>query len=344
MRLLEYVKKPMVSGIVGGALGLFIGLVLLGWWLWPVTWTNATPMALSPEHKMDYMRMTVDSFSRNNNADLAKTRIQHIGAAEAAQLLNTIVNEPGLQDPAAAMKLRDGALAMAQQQPAQPGTDQTPDQGTGAAEGASVFSNPMVIAGGGLLALAVMGGAAFVFIKYFRGTQPASPEDFSPARQATEITKTAEKTDFSKLGLADPLCRTMMTYVLGDEYFDESSSVNSASGEFLGEYGAAVSKTIGVGEPKKATAIEVWLFDKNDIATATKVLMTPHAFGDQGIRGELEAKGELVMIDSKGQVLLETATLQLLATAVDLKYGQGNMPENSFFERITLELAVWPKA
>ena len=55
------------------------------------------------------------------------------------------------------------------------------------------------------------------------------------------------------------------------------------------------------------------------------------------------AKGELVMAEPQAQILLETATLQLLATVVDLEYGHGPMPQNSYFERITLELAVWPR-
>jgi hypothetical protein len=87
----------------------------------------------------------------------------------------------------------------------------------------------------------------------------------------------------------------------------------------------------------------LWLFDKNDIKTATKVLMSEHAFGDAGIRSRLEPKGELVEAAPQAQILLETATLQLLATVVDLEYGQGPMPQNSYFERITLELAVWPR-
>ena len=45
-----------------------------------------------------------------------------------------------------------------------------------------------------------------------------------------------------------------------------------------------VSETIGVGSPNKVTAFEVWLFDKNDIRTVTKVLMSDHAFNDDAIR------------------------------------------------------------
>jgi hypothetical protein len=111
----------------------------------------------------------------------------------------------------------------------------------------------------------------------------------------------------------------------------------------MGEYGVGVSEAIGVGEPKKVTALEIWLFDKNDIKTATKVLMSKHAFNDAAIRARLEPKGELVVVEPQAQVLLETATLQLLVTIVDLEYGRGAMPVDSYFERITLELAIWPR-
>ncbi len=57
----------------------------------------------------------------------------------------------------------------------------------------------------------------------------------------------------------------------------------------------------------------------------------------------LEAKGELIQVEPQKQVTLETETLQLLATVVDLQYGDGSMPDKSYFERATLELAVWRK-
>ncbi|MDQ2691460.1 MAG: hypothetical protein M3Y68_05475, partial [Chloroflexota bacterium] len=94
----------------------------------------------------------------------------------------------------------------------------------------------------------------------------------------------------------------------------------------------------------KVAALEIWLFDKNDLKTATKVLMSEHAYNDPNIRTRLEPKGELVVVKPQEQVLLETATLQLLATVVDMEYGTGAMPQRSYFERITLELAVWPRS
>jgi hypothetical protein len=73
------------------------------------------------------------------------------------------------------------------------------------------------------------------------------------------------------------------------------------------------------------------------------VLMSQHAYNDPAIRSRLEPKGELVVVTPQAQILLETATLQLLATVVDLEYGRGPQPADSYFERITLELAIWPR-
>jgi hypothetical protein len=162
--------------------------------------------------------------------------------------------------------------------------------------------------------------------------------------QAAEASRQAERTDFQSLGLAPPITQTMTTYVLGDDLYDESFSIDTGGGEFLGEYGVGVSETIGVGEPKKVAALEIWLFDKNDIKTATKVLMSEHAYNDPNIRARLEPKGELIVVKPQEQVLLETATLQLLATVVDMEYGTGAAPQKSYFERITLELAIWPRS
>ncbi|MDO9349312.1 MAG: hypothetical protein Q7T47_08495, partial [Anaerolineales bacterium] len=81
----------------------------------------------------------------------------------------------------------------------------------------------------------------------------------------------------------------------------------------------------------------------NDIQTVTKVLMSSHAFNDVATFQRLEAKGEPILVERGKQVVLETAALQLLATISDVEYGRGALPDNSFFERVTLELAVWPK-
>jgi hypothetical protein len=140
-----------------------------------------------------------------------------------------------------------------------------------------------------------------------------------------------------------PVGQYMSTYVMGDDLYDDSFSIETVSNEFLGETGAGISKTIGVGDPKKVTAIEVWVFDKNDIRTVTKVLMSEHAFNDEGIKAELAPKGEAVLVKPGGIVLLDTQTLTVQARVIDLAYGSGALPPNSFFERLTIEISAWPK-
>jgi len=197
----------------------------------------------------------------------------------------------------------------------------------------------------------VLYGAGFVVIllvavggMYLYRLLRKSSGPVTAVMQASEASRKAEKTNFEEMGLAPPITQTMTTYVLGDDLYDESFSIDTSGGEFLGEYGVGVSDTVGVGEPKKVSALEIWLFDKNDIKTATKVLMSEHAYNDPNTRARLEPKGELVVVKQGEQVLLETATLQLLATVVDMDYGTGAMPQKSYFERITLELAIWPRA
>lgn len=344
MRLSDLFKNPRNALIVGVAIGLALGL-LVGWVLWPVEYTDAVPHILSQQYQEEYLRMAVDSYRVNKDQQKAVERWTSLGEKGPA-LLDAILRSPEPQrldwvrEYQSAIESLNGPISFPNTSPdgsatASPETPTTPRTRT--------ISSLWVIVGS-LLAFGVIGWAVYYFLlkPILFGKRPPTGE-ISAARQAQDFTKSVEKTDFAGLGLAKPITQTMTTYVLGDDLYDESFSIDSQAGEFLGEYGVGVSETLGVGEPKKVTAIEIWLFDKNDIKTATKVLMSTHAFSDQNIRGRLEAKGELVPIQPQGQVMLETATLQLLATVVDLEYGRGNLPDKSYFERITLELAIWPK-
>jgi hypothetical protein len=136
----------------------------------------------------------------------------------------------------------------------------------------------------------------------------------------------------------------MAAYTLGNDLFDDSFSVESQGGEFLGECGVGIVETIGVGDPKRVTAFEVWLFDKNDIQTVTKVMMSSNAYADGNTRQRLAARGEPVLIQPGLDVQLETQTLRLVARVVDLAYGDGALPAESYFSRFVLDLSIWQKA
>ena len=322
----NYLQNVRVALIIGVVLGLLLGLII-GWGLWPVQWTDATPEVLRTDLQEDYLRMAIDSFNRTGDIDTAVRRWDDMGAAAGPTLLR-VQSNPGNLDPNAIQQYSNVIQAA-----------KGPIQATPTEAAPSPMSNVVVYASILVVVALFAAGAFYVFRLLRKTTGPVTP-----VMQGAEISRQVEKTDFQSLGLAPPITQTMTTYVLGDDLYDESFSIDTGGGEFLGEYGVGVSETIGVGEPKKVAALEIWLFDKNDIKTATKVLMSEHAYNDPNIRARLEPKGELVVVKPQEQVLLETATLQLLATVVDMEYGTGAMPPRSHFERITLELAVWPRS
>lgn len=327
--LRKYLEQPAVTGVVGFVVGAIVGLVVLGWWLFPVSYTDAFPEHLRVDFREDYLRMAVDSYSVNLNALKARQRYDGLGV-DSANLLQTIRMEPNEQSVAAVSQF---SLAVGGGQPpvAEPGGDVPPAVTPPETEGGI---NPLVTMCGLTVVLAALLAGVFYFRRQQDVRVQASPEIAAPTVPS----------DVTAAGEDPPLAQFMTTYMLGDDLFDDSFSVDSPAGEFLGECGIGIAETIGVGEPKRVSSFEVWLFDKNDIQTVTKVLMSSHVFNDEATRQRLAAKGEPVLAEPGNQIVLETATLQLLARVVDMSYGEGALPPESFFERLTLDLAVWPKS
>jgi hypothetical protein len=345
----EQLNKPLVTGVAGLVVGLIIGLVVLGWGLWPVKWVDASPAFLRDDAQQDYLRMTVDSYLINGDQATAISRWQELGSS-APKILAEIKTNPKLTN---VDKINDFAEMVKAAGVSVPAAVATTGAGTvsptsvsasgttGEESKPSASTLPVVLGVTCVLVLIVAAALGYFFMVRNRRVVGAAPTAGGPAPAPQ---KSAESQIFSPTRQEAPVAQFMTTYMTGDDLYDDSFSIDSPSGEFLGECGVGISDTIGVGDPKKVTALEVWLFDKNDIQTVTKVLMSEHAFNDLGIRQRLESKGEPILTEPGKHILLETATLQLEARVVDMNYGQGAMPPCSFFDRLTLELAVWPKA
>lgn len=321
----EVLNKPLWVGVISFLVGLFIGLVVLGWWLWPVQWTDADPSHLSPEFQEIYLRMAIDSFTLNQDTAVAQQRINEVGE-NAQQILAEISANPGTQNP-------ESIQAFMAVSGAEPGEELIPP----AEEEEQSLARrwlPWLCGITFLLALALV--AVFVIRnRSFSFSLPSTSKEAPPEAEYPEYTAAGEE---------PPLAQFMTTYQVGNDLFDDSFSIDSPAGEFLGECGVGISETIGVGDPKKVSAFEVWLFDKNDIQTVTSVLMSRNSFEDETTRQRLSAKGEPVQAETSQEMVLETASLRLEARVVDMSYGAGALPPESFFDRITLELVAWPKS
>src|SRR5512141_1797414 len=86
-------KNMRVVLILGVVLGLLLGLII-GWGLWPVQWTNASPAVLREDLQKDYLRMTIDSYNRTGDPNVAMQRWNGLGTA-AGSVYGMIQADPG---------------------------------------------------------------------------------------------------------------------------------------------------------------------------------------------------------------------------------------------------------
>ncbi|MBW6465577.1 MAG: hypothetical protein K0B06_03640 [Brevefilum sp.] len=346
-----WLKDFRITLPVGVVVGLILGLVI-GWGIWPVQWTDLAPYHLRPDLREDYLRMSIFTSTNVGNAAIAEKAWSELEAT-AEETLLVVRNQPRYLSDAqiTSFMLLVGAemdqVASPEVVAEEPEIEE-PTEGSGINWG-------LVI---GLLIVVLVAVVAVFYFFVLHGKLPdfKRPEilnkrkmpvdevDFDEdANRYIPPAQVSYEPSYPEEPSALPVAQFMTTYALGDDLYDDSFSIDAPTGEFLGECGVGISETVGVGDPKRVTAFEVWLFDKNDIQTVTKVIMSEHAHEDDKLRIRLESKGELVLAEPGKQILLETATLQLEARIIDMAYGEGPAPELSFFERLTLELAIWPK-
>lgn len=307
--------------------GLLIGLVVLGWGLWPVQWTDAGPQHLAEADQAQFVRNVADLYSFQGDQQRVREALGGWGGdAVACQLAATSLDpaEVARLEAVAGVVNGQGCAGIA----AAPATDATE-----ADEGGGSFATLLLL---GLLLIFLLAAIVIVINRRNalgtdgrRGTYTDVPDSVPMSGDDTVVTT--------------PLARFQTTYAFGHDSFDDSFSIENANGDFLGECGVGISESIGTDSPKNVTALEVWLFDKNDIRTVTKVVMSDHAFFDEALKAKLAPKGEPVLARENETIVLETASLIINAEIRDLQYGTGTLPPQSYFEQITIELSAWAK-
>jgi len=323
---------PLISIIIGVAIGVFYA-----WIIAPVEWVDGIPEQLREDLRQDYLRMVIDSYSVNNNADLAVTRYQNLGKY-AEDALEKLAANPGNIEPGALQTFRATVEMFVPTLPDQ----ETPSGADGGDESGGIFDTILKYLPYFCAVSVVIVVIAVVIVVLRRRSE--SVEEYPEETYIPSVEYEPNELDMrftEPIDMAEPLATFRTIYSLGDDLYDDSFSIESPTGDFLGECGVGIGDIIGVGDPKKVSAFEVWLFDKNDIQTITKVLMSGYAYNDDESRSRLAAKGDPVIAESGGIIELETASLRVEARIVDLTYGEGALPSGSFFERLAIELRAW---
>ena len=92
----EYSKRPLVVGIFCFVVGIIIGLVVLGWWLWPVQWYDASPAELQSGWQDMWLQMAVISYGATGDAASAKVEYEALGDSADDTLARVQANPQGI--------------------------------------------------------------------------------------------------------------------------------------------------------------------------------------------------------------------------------------------------------
>jgi hypothetical protein len=327
-------RRNLFIGLVAGlVLGLLLGMLLF-WVLFPVEWTDAQSYHLAPSAKAEYVALVADSFKLDRDPAQAAMPLELWTPEEKEQAIADAIEmyeREGRTDKA--QDVKDLALVLGisttAAEPTLPEEQEPPRGILGALQVPCIVFLFVLL----ILVLAWVGFRVALRRREAREEAPplAPPMPAAPPAEEWEATG------------RPPLGHFFTTYQLGEDTYDESFSIETPMGEFLGECGVGISETIGIGDPDKVTAFEVWLFDKSDIRTVTKVLMSDYAFNDDALRAKLASKGEAVQAQPGGPFVLETSSLQIRVDVTELVYGEGDAPPQSFFSKLTVELVAMAK-
>jgi hypothetical protein len=343
-------RRPGLTALIAFIVGLVIGLVVLGWGLFPVQFEGADPSGLFPQYRDIYIRNAAELYSFDSNQEKLRTALSGWGGDEyACEMAQSSLDPADQQRLIAAATIVNGQGCTGV---AVPGIGATTGAPTTPPTDTESSSNLLPLLLLGMLLLLLVAAILYVYgrrrVSYettgeaglataARGDKSGSPGTTTTAYGSSSAAPEPQPT-------VVPIARFRTQYTRGYDTYDDTFSIENANGEFLGECGVGIADVVGATTPRSVTAFEVWLFDKNDIRTITKVIMSDHAFFDEAIKAKLAPKGEPVLARENETIVLETATLIINAEITDMDYGDGSdMPDASYFDRFTIEVTAWVK-
>lgn len=363
----EKLKQPTFRTVFVGVLCLLIGL-LIAWVIWPVQWTNATPEALREDYRIDYLRNTMVTYGITGDATKAQESWASLGDMQV-DTIKALAAQPGFINQELIDRFTKAVNAQSVQ-------SAVPSNGVIVLEnGQSLGSAPQkeenklksVLLWVSLILFLIIATGILLFYrmvirpqrvergnelddntserKVFTSEAGYEQNHYQPTPQPRPQPKPRPNPVNYRPHQNDqqPYESYACAYLYGDDLFANTFTFESPNGTYIGECGLNISETIGVGDPKKICAFELWLFDRNDVQTVTKILCSHHAFNDPELSEHLEARGDLVEVEPGKLFSLDSETLHLEVRVIEMEYGQFPLPPESYFQRLAVELSVYPR-
>ncbi len=78
--------RKLIFALIALAVGLGIGVVV-GWYVWPVTYTEAQPNRLGPSWKDEAIWIAAQAYAYDRDLEAAQARLRPLGAADLGVLV-----------------------------------------------------------------------------------------------------------------------------------------------------------------------------------------------------------------------------------------------------------------
>lgn len=344
-------NRSILIVAVAFIVGLLLGWIVLGWWLFPVQWSGALVQDLQPAAKKMVIATEAEAFALTGDTAKAVERLQGLGTQqEVAQWAAEVVQDATSKgdvvtvDRVTQVAAKTGLTLPSLTTPVTP-TPVTPGPATQPAQGEGGSVLPTLL---GILLL--VGGIVLAAWLLLRRRSPQVEETESAWQSVETAAKPASYPSTQAADRAPPVAPSLVgdlqigqeysaTFHQGDVEYDQSFDIEAPDGSYWGECGLTMSELVN-GDPNRVTALEVWLFDKSDIRTVTKVLMSDYAYGNQALRDKLSSKGDALLLSPDMGFVLDAQTLRLMGKVVAQEYDDSAAPPRSTLRRLSVQLKV----
>ncbi len=142
-----------------------------------------------------------------------------------------------------------------------------------------------------------------------------------------------------------PLKQWTGTYTFGRDNYEEYFIIETDDGTFVGEGGMEILKVLPNTSPKQVIAFDVGIFDKTDITTISRVIMSEYAYNDETIQTMVETNphAEAVLAQPGAEFTLESKAMRIEAKIENMVYGEESEESNVYFDSLTVSLAIFLK-
>ncbi len=363
------VKPLLIGAIVGLIIGLGVGLAW-AWLVQPAFYAGgAYPNELTEADQITYVRSVSEAYLTTRDIVAAANRLGKFTAEQKVTLLATVAKdfsgkgqntEANLVSDLAATLMKQenwsvedvsaglsaatateefsaklglvpqaGAAAESPVEPAAPETEAAAPDAAPAGSGLSLGRIAAVLA----IVLLAIGLVLFLLTRVNRPRRTTALSQKLPQEMVTEAGTTLQ-----------PLRQWNGVFTLGQDTYDESFTIETGAGDFLGECGMGILDGFAAGSdtPKKVLALDVWLFDKTDIRTISMPVMSKYAFEDEALRSKLPPAATPVLAAEGNTFDIETTALIVKARIDEVTYMDGP-PDMAVFTSLRVTLSAYLK-